>query len=208
MRAFIYDATFRRLTIKWYAAVLQRLEPGSRLLDVGVGTAGSLIANAELIRARQLRVTGIDIDEGYVKAARKKVAEEGLEGQVEILLESVYEFAPDPADPYDAVYFSASFMLLPEPQRALRHVQTLLGPGGRVFFTQTFENKRSPLMEKAKPLLKKVTTIDFGQVTYLDEFEQTLEESGVGIQDVTDLKRGKARTYRLVEGAVDEVSLA
>ena len=205
MRAFIYDATFRRLTIKWYAAVLERLEPGSRLLDVGVGTAGALIANAALIKARKLRVTGVDIDEGYVRSARKKVHDKHLDDHVEIVLQSIYDFK---GGPYDAVYFSASFMLLPDPQRALRHVQELLTPSGRVFFTQTFENKRSPLMEKAKPLLKKVTTIDFGQVTYLDEFEQTLQESGVDIQDVTDLKRGKSRTYRLVEGAVDEASPA
>ena len=205
MRAFIYDATFRRLTIKWYAAVLERLEPGSRLLDVGVGTAGALIANAALIKARKLRVTGVDIDEGYVRSARKKVHDKHLDDHVEIVLQSIYDFQ---GGPYDAVYFSASFMLLPDPQRALRHVQELLTPSGRVFFTQTFENKRSPLMEKAKPLLKKVTTIDFGQVTYLDEFEQTLQESGVDIQDVTDLKRGKSRTYRLVEGAVDEASPA
>ncbi len=198
MRALIYDLTFRRLTTDWYQAVLSRLEPGDRLLDVGIGTGGALVGNAALVHERDLRITGVDIDPSYVRRARKNVEKAGLSERVTVLLESIYDHADAE---YDAAYFSASFMLLPDPVAALHQVTGLLAPGGKLFFTQTFENQRSVLVEKTKPLLKAVTTIDFGQVTYLEDFQRTLSQGGVGITDAVDLKVGKSRTFRLIEGA-------
>ncbi len=197
MRGLIYDLTFRKLTIGWYAQVLQRLPDGAHLLDVGIGTAGALSANADLIHRKQLRVTGVDIDPDYVRRARRNLAKAGLSERVTVRLESIYDHQ---GGPYDAAYFSASFMLLPDPVAALEHIGGLLADDGRLFFTQTFENKRSVLVEKAKPLLKKVTTIDFGSVTYAEDFARTLESGGVGIVNAVDLKVGRSRTYRLVEG--------
>ena len=197
MRGLIYDLTFRKLTIGWYRQVLQRLPDGAHLLDVGIGTAGALSANASLIHDKGLQITGVDIDADYVKRARRNLTKAGLGERVNVRLESIYDHQ---AGPSDAAYFSASFMLLPDPVAALQHIGEHLTDDGRLFFTQTFENHRSVLVERAKPLLKKVTTIDFGAVTYLDDFERTLGEGGVGIVNAVDLKVGRSRTYRLVEG--------
>jgi hypothetical protein len=41
-RAFVYDALILKLTTKWYEVVLCRLDEGSIVLDVGIGTAGAL----------------------------------------------------------------------------------------------------------------------------------------------------------------------
>lgn len=197
MRGLIYDLTFRKLTIGWYAQVLRRLPDGARLLDIGIGTAGALSENAPLVQDKGLKITGVDIDPDYVRRARRNIAKAGLSDRVDVLLESIYDHK---GGPYDAAYFSASFMLLPDPVGALHHISELLSDDGRLFFTQTFENKRSVVVEKAKPLLKKVTTIDFGAVTYREDFERTLDEGGVGIVHAEDLKVGRSRTYRLVEG--------
>ena len=51
-RADIYDLLLARTTAKWYAAVLARVEPDSRLLDVGIGTATALVRNKELVSSR------------------------------------------------------------------------------------------------------------------------------------------------------------
>jgi hypothetical protein len=41
-KSFIYDAVILRMTEKWYRTVLQRLPDGAVVLDVGVGTGGTL----------------------------------------------------------------------------------------------------------------------------------------------------------------------
>lgn len=194
MRGWIYDTAIKRLTSGWYREVLERLPQNARLLDVGIGTAGALLENRDLVREKNLRITGVDIDRDYVGRARKRVFKTDMVEHVDVLLESIYDHS---GGPYDAVYFAASFMLMPDPARALRHVSTLLAPESRVYFTQTFEEKPSKWVEKTKPLLKKVTTIDFGTVTYEQQFLDVLDQANVEVVELTTMGRQGRRTFRL-----------
>lgn len=194
MRAWIYDNTVRKLTAGWYREVLSRLADRARLLDVGVGTGGALFENADLVRAKKLRVHGIDIDPDYARQAQRGVSAAQLEAYVSVEQVSVYDHR---GGPYDAAYFSASFMLMPDPPAALRHVVGLLRPGSPVFFTQTFEHRRSKIVEAAKPLLHRVTTIDFGKVTYEEDFLEAIRRAGQDVEEMTTLEKQRTRSFRL-----------
>jgi SAM-dependent methyltransferase len=183
IRSFIYDVIFGRLTSRWYAEVLRRLPDDVALLDA-VGTAGALLGNTDLLNRKRLRVTGIDIDAGYIERAQQRLQDSPLAERAEVRLDSIYDHR---GGPYDAVYFSASFMLLPEPERALRHCGTLLSPDGRIYFTQTFEEKRSRWMEILKPMLRRVTSIEFGRVTYEDDFKAQILAAGFALEELTTL---------------------
>jgi SAM-dependent methyltransferase len=191
MRAWIYDQTFAGLTVGWYREVLKRLPRRARLLDVGIGTGGALVRNAALVKARDLHIVGVDIDPVYLRRCRKLVAEAGLARHVVPLLESVYDHR---GGPYDAIYFSASFMLLPDPVGALRHAAQMLALGGRVYFTQTIHTKRAPVMEKVKPMLHRLTTIHFGRVTYEHELVEVVRRAGLHLHEWHTL--GRARDLR------------
>ena len=199
IRSWIYDRALLPLTTGWYKAVIDRLEPGSRLLDVGIGTAGALVGNAALVKERDLHVTGVDIDADYIRQAQIHVAEAGLQDSVRAELKSIYDFDEKG---YDAAYFSASFMLMPDPPAVLRYISGLLASGGRVYFTQTFQDRRSGLMEKAKPLLGKVTTIEFGRVTYEEDFRAAIAAGGLELLELVTMDTSGARSYRLAVGAV------
>ncbi len=194
LRSAVYDAAVVSLTADWYGAVLERLPRGCRLLDVGIGTGTALLSHASVIEDKQLRITGIDIDAAYIDRCRQAVRQRGLEGRIEARLESVFDHA---GGPYDAVYFSGSFMLLGDPPAALRHVASLLVDGGLVYFTQTFEHRRARMVEAVKPLLRFITTIDFGNVTYEDEFRRALEKAGLSILDLVVLHAGPRRSSML-----------
>lgn len=199
MRGLIYDAAIRSLTKGWYRHVLDRLEPDTHLLDVGIGTGGALCANAETVRSKRLRVTGVDIDAAYIERCRRQITKAGLDEHVQAHHQSIYDHE---GGPYEAAYFSASFMLMPDPAACLRHVTGLLSDGGLIYFTQTFQERESRLVEKAKPLLKKVTTIDFGTVTYEQDFRETVEGAGVDVIELVTMSRSVdgTRTYRLAVG--------
>lgn len=190
-RASIYDAAVVRMTAAWYRSVLERLPPGCRLLDIGIGTGAALLANAGILRDQDLHVTGIDIDAAYVERCRRAVARGALDDRIRVRIESVDDHR---GGPYDAAYFSGSFMLLPDPSRALRHVAALLAPGGRVYFTHTFEHERSRAAELVKPLLRLITTIDFGRVTYEPEFRRALAAAGVELDELRILRAGRRRS--------------
>lgn len=190
IRSFIYDTLILRLTSRWYAEVLRRVPAGAAVLDVGIGTAGALLANAALVERKQLRVTGIDVDADYVERARRRLRDSPIAGRAEVRLESVDDHR---GGPYGAVYFSGSFMLLPQPERALRHCRGLLEPDGRIYFTQTFQTRHARWMEILKPLLRRVTTIDFGRVTYEDDFRGQVLAAGLELEEFTILARHGSR---------------
>ena len=189
MRAWIYNKALMSLTPHWYANVLDRLPEGAKLLDVGIGTGEALVRNADTIRTKRIRVQGVDIDATYLKHCASNIEKHGLQDHVQCRHQSVYEHMDGP---YDGVYFGASFMLLPDPIKALHHVSGLLKPEGLMYFTQTFHDKPAKLMEKVKPMLHKVTTIHFGKVTYEQDFRDVISEAGMELKtlEVMD-KRGK-----------------
>jgi ubiquinone/menaquinone biosynthesis C-methylase UbiE len=193
----IYDAAILPLTSKWYREVLERLPRQARVLDVGIGTGGALVKNAELVRQKGLDIVGIDIDGDYVKKCAKRIRKADLSDHVRVYLQPVQNHE---GGPYDAIYFSASFMLLPQPRDILVDVQRLLQPNGRIYFTQTFQDKRSILTERAKPLLKAVTSIDFGQVTYEADFMAVVDGAGVEITELKTMGRNGTRSFRLAVG--------
>jgi ubiquinone/menaquinone biosynthesis C-methylase UbiE len=195
VRAAVYDLTIVPLTASWYEAVLSRLVSGCHLLDVGIGTGGALLRHADRVRQHDLHVTGVDIDADYVARCIRQVERHGLARHVEARVESIYDHR---GGPYDAAYFSGSFMLLPDPPAAIGHVVSLLSPGGRLYFTQTFEHQRSPLLETVKPLLRRLTTIDFGRVTYEDDFRRALDAGGVAIDERVVLHAGPRRSALLL----------
>jgi ubiquinone/menaquinone biosynthesis C-methylase UbiE len=194
VRAWLYDCVLIGLTSGWYREVLKRLPLGASLLDVGIGTGGAVVRSAQLVRAKDIRILGLDIDRDYLSRCEKVLDQAGLSDHVTPCLASVYDHY---GGPYDAVYFSASLMLLPDPVGAIKHVTSQLVPGGWIFFTQTFHHGKSPFVEKVKPMLHHFTSIHFGRVTYEDDFLQVLKDSGLELVEFFTMGSTKRASYRL-----------
>ncbi len=193
-RAWLYDRMLMGLTAGWYREVLARVPDEASVLDIGIGTGSAIARNAKLVRDKRLRILGLDIDRDYLARCGKVVENAGLSEYVTTRLTSVYNHR---GGPYDAGYFSASLMLLPDPVRAIRQVGAQLTPAGCIYFTQTFHHGRSFLIERVKPMLHHFTTIHFGRVTYEEDFMQVLEHSGLELVEFTTLGNGMRASYRL-----------
>lgn len=194
LRGWIYDRLVAGMTTDWYREVLGRLPDGARVLDVGIGTGAALARCADLVVAKRLAVVGLDIDADYLERCRTEMAKADLSAHVTPVLSSVYYHH---GGPYDAVYFSASLMLLPDPVKAIVHVASQLAPHGRLFSTQTFHHRRSPLLERAKPMIHRVTTIHFGRVTYEDEFRQAFADADVELVELVTMSGNRWSSSRL-----------
>lgn len=199
IRSFIYNF-FITFTSNSYAEVLKRLPENTHLLDVGVGTGKPILANAIEIKLKSIQITGIDIDEDYLKVAQNKIAKAGLSNLVNILHTDICT-STLPAT-YDAVYFSDSFMIIPKSNH-LQVLQKVIASLNfyvhkTIYFTQTHEHKHSWVVGFMKPLLKWFTTINFGQVTYENDFIKTLDEAGLIIIERKVIYTSKKRAMVLI----------
>ena len=65
---------------------------------------------------------------------------------------------------YEFIFFSFSFMLMPDPLKAIEIAKRNLNSSGRIGFLLTLNKKANPLFKKIKPLIRLLTTVDFGNV--------------------------------------------
>ena len=195
LRSHIYNRFILSMTTGWYQVVLEDLPPQSKLLDVGIGTAGALLACQKLVEEKQLQIIGIDYDEQYVQQAQKAIQEKDASNSIQVLSMSVYDVEENwkelvsqvspniltnfrDRDLLDAVYFSGSFSLLPHWEDALLQVSKLLKrQGGKIYITQTYQKETTVfpwqqwLLGWIKPMLKYLTTIDFGPLVMAKDME-------------------------------------
>lgn len=149
-----------------------------------------MLKNKDIIKAKQLKVLGVDYDADYVKRCETLVNEDGMKDYVQAIHASIYDYSPEGSNPrvFDAVYFSGSLMIMPDPVEALKKVAGMLkGSSGLIYITQTFEEKPNKILEYLKPMLKYLTTIDFGRVTYEYDFLTAVGKAGLRIQERTEI---------------------
>lgn len=197
LRARVYDALIVQLTTGWYEHVLKRVPPKSSVLDVGIGTGLALINNASLVRSKHIAVDGVDYDLDYIKRCRVLLQKSGLQHAVTAHHASIYDYT---GGPYDAVYFSSSLMIMPDPVQALTHARSMLKRQGRIYVTQTIQTKRSKLVEYGKPLLKFLTTVDFGQVTYESDLLAAFKKAELTLVEhipISGSTMSSTRSFRL-----------
>jgi phosphatidylethanolamine/phosphatidyl-N-methylethanolamine N-methyltransferase len=138
--AGVYDAVFGGVSSpgrRRAVAAVNRL-PGSRVLEVGVGTGLAL----PRYRAEK-RVTGIDLSREMLLKARERVEQEKLshvDGLLEMDAESM-AFA-DGAFDIAVAMFTAS--VVPDAKRLLAEMQRVVRPGGHLLFVNHFAAEGGP----------------------------------------------------------------
>jgi len=183
----IYDVIIVHMTKRWYEVVIETLPAKSVVLDVGIGTASALVANSKAVKQKALRFVGVDYDSAYINHAKQVVEGAGLE--VDLHCRSIFDEGLDKellqdagCKGFDAVYFSGSISLMPEPSRALKITGAMLARGGKIYITQTFQKKNVPLGSIMKPLLRYITTVDFGQLCFEDDLQRILAGAGMKVE--------------------------
>jgi SAM-dependent methyltransferase len=106
------------------------LQPGERLLDVGCGTGVFLPAAAEAVGSGG-RVVGLDHSEPFLREARTRVTEQGLESVVSLVLGDAHSL-PFEDDAFDAAHTERVLMHLADPDAAIRELRRVVRPGGRL----------------------------------------------------------------------------
>jgi ubiquinone/menaquinone biosynthesis C-methylase UbiE len=113
---------------------------GDRVLDVACGT-GVVASRVNLVSRKLCYVTGIDINEGMLNAAR-------INPQVQWHLGSATEL-PFDAGSFDVVLCQQGLQYFPDRMAAMREMARVLAPGGRVCLNVWGALERQPFFVAA-----------------------------------------------------------
>lgn len=155
--AGLLDGIYRRqrhiydLSRKYYLLGRDRLiedlapPPGSRVLEIGCGTARNLIAVARRHPATPLY--GIDLSLEMLDTARRRVEREGLGKRVRLAHADATHF--DPAllfgvPGFSRIFFSYTLSMIPDWEKALAQAVVWLQPGGELHLVDFGGQERLP----------------------------------------------------------------
>ena len=138
--AGVYDAVFGGVSAwgrRRAVAEANRL-PGTRVLEVGVGT-GLALPHYDT----QKRITGIDLSAEMLARARDRVKVSRL-ANVETLLEMDAEQTGFPDGSFDIAVAMFVASVVPHPRKLLLEMRRVVRPGGHILFVNHFAAERGP----------------------------------------------------------------
>jgi SAM-dependent methyltransferase len=122
-------------------AAMAGLAPGMRVLDLGCGLGGP----ARTFAAEYgCRVDGVEIVDGFCRAAAMLNERTGLAGRVMVHRADVRAL-PFANEVFDRAGTMHTLLNVPDPATVLREVRRVLNPGGRFFFYEIVRTGDEPL---------------------------------------------------------------
>jgi ubiquinone/menaquinone biosynthesis C-methylase UbiE len=181
--SYVYDILvtypLTRAVYSHFAAEFNRKFPGKKvsMIDVGTGTGTPL--KSIMNKVSFSRVLAVDINTGYLKLAKKSLAEYP---EVEVKYQDFMTFDKDAnGEKFDIVFFGFSYMLMPDRVKALTIARSLLKPGGKIYMFLTLYEKKNKFIEWVKPKMKYLFSIEFGPVVYTNDLHKNFSEAGFEI---------------------------
>ncbi len=162
-------------------AALGRLDPGSRVLDVGCGTGGATRLLAAEFGAE---ATGLDITASFIEVAGWLSRATGLDEHTRFLCADAAR-APLPDGSFDRVWCQHALMNMPDIRAVLAEWHRLLVPGGRVLLHEVVAG------DSAEPLVLPVPWARGVETSHLrsrQALEALLAEGGFAplvVRDIT-----------------------
>ncbi len=138
--ATVYDAVFGGVSAFGRRRAVEAVNalPGTRVLEVGVGTGLALP-----LYTRSKRITGIDLSAEMLDLARSRVREQRLTN-VDSLVEVDAEATGFAGESFDIAVAMFVASVVPNPRRLLDEMRRVVRPGGHLLFVNHFAAEKGP----------------------------------------------------------------
>jgi phosphatidylethanolamine/phosphatidyl-N-methylethanolamine N-methyltransferase len=148
----VYDFLFDKIFYPGRVAAIDLLEiqPGNRVLEVGVGTGLNLP-----LYSRDCNVTGIDISKEMLRKAEERVLTLGMVNTSLMVMDGSKLAFPD--DSFDRVIATYVISAVPDPVKTLLEMRRVCKPSGHLVILNHFKSE-NPVIGMFEKLLAPVCT--------------------------------------------------
>lgn len=149
--AKVYDRVFGGVFDASRARAVRQLavQPGERVLEVGVGTGVALP-----LYPHEASIVGIDYSEGMLEQARQRVERHGLRNVELRRMDAMQMDFPDSS--FDAVIAAYVVTAVPDYRRVMSEIVRVCRGGGRFVMVSHFKN-RNPAIAGVECLINPIT---------------------------------------------------
>jgi protein-L-isoaspartate O-methyltransferase len=132
----------------------------------------------QILKEKDLKVYGIDLDEDYIRSAKELIVAEGLQDRVAAEKIDLFDFKP--SDKYDFIVFCESAPLIPQSlmKKMVSYIKDngLLAENGQIVWINNIRNDLTSITQ-SEVLIKRyakyvpLMNVDFGETltkTYFD----------------------------------------
>jgi phosphatidylethanolamine/phosphatidyl-N-methylethanolamine N-methyltransferase len=149
--AKVYDLFFGPTLHPGRLRAIERMniQPGERVLEVGVGTGINLA-----LYPREASVTGIDFSSSMLEKARERAARKNAAPVRLLQMDAAdVKFADDS---FDIVYAPYLISVVPDPVKVAQEMRRVCRPGGRIIFLNHFLSP-NPILSRLERLISPFT---------------------------------------------------
>jgi protein-L-isoaspartate O-methyltransferase len=206
LRQKLYDHLFGDVnlptsTTNLYYSFLQRMKQGTKILDIGVGT-GIYFEDShctKLIKEKNIKIVGIDINKPDIELASQRIIESDLGMNVEAKYVDLFEYDGD-LNEFDVILFSESYPVIPRDlmKKMLMFIVHSKGFSGELVFINNVEDDPTWVQKNTKDLLKYVMFgIEFGRLVSTDDMMGMFTSVGIENEVTFELLASSTPNYAL-----------
>lgn len=153
-----------RRTQKRMASKLDRLKPGSRVIDLGSGYGG---AARYLARTTGCHVVALNLSEVENQKARELNNQQGLDDRI-VVVDGNFEELPYEDSSFDIVWSQDAFLHSPDREQVIREASRVLKQGGEFVFTDPMQSDECP-EGVLEPILQRIHLESMASPAYYRE---------------------------------------
>ena len=183
------DVNLPTSTTNLYYSFLQKMKQDTKILDIGVGTGIYFEDHRciKLIKEKNIKIVGIDINKPDIELASQRIIESDLGMNVEAKYVDLFEYDGN-LNEFDVILFCESYPIIPEELmvKMLNHILHVKGFKGTLSFINNLEDDPT-WVQAIKPFLKHILfgAEMFGRLVSRNDMEKVFIQAGLNKGNIT-----------------------